>query len=157
MKRIAVLIPFLLPLPSMAVTVPAQADPAKDSSVEAILNEDLIRGLRDPFQPPAGLMRKKKVQLTELEMFQLKDFKLNGVITGPKKMRAMVTAPNNKTFFVKVGDRIGAREGKITHILNDSIRIQEVALNDKGKPIPDIYEIKMSGELVSLSKKANED
>ena len=134
----------------------AVSSSGEGSAVESILNEDMIRGLRDPFQPPAAIRAKKKVILTELEMFQLKDFKLNGVITGPKKVRAMLTTPGNKTYFVKVGDKLGAREGRITHILGDAIRVQESVMNEKGKPIPDIYEIRMSGELVSMSKKGEE-
>jgi hypothetical protein len=139
--------------------IPARAavSPSNESSaVESILNEDMIRGLRDPFQPPAAVRAKKKVILTELEMFQLKDFKLNGVITGPKKVRAMITTPANKTYFVKVGDRLGAREGRVTHILGDAIRVEESIMNEKGKPIPDVYEIRMTGELVSMSKKGEE-
>ncbi|NDG85728.1 MAG: hypothetical protein EBX52_11930 [Proteobacteria bacterium] len=142
--------------PAGAEPVPPEANSGKESSIEALLNEDLIRGLRDPFQPPVTTMAAKKEQLTELELFQLKDFKLNGIVTGPKKTRAMVSAPGNKTFFVKVGDRIGAREGKVTNILNDAIRVQEMVLNEKGKPVPDIYEIRINGDMVSLSKRDGE-
>ncbi|NDG86149.1 MAG: hypothetical protein EBX52_14055 [Proteobacteria bacterium] len=143
----------LVSVSAHGVAVPVDADASKDSAVEALLNEDLIRGLRDPFQPPATVTSKKKAQITELESYQLKDFKLNGIITGPKKTRAMVSTANNKTFFVKVGDRIGAREGRITHILGDAIRVEEVVLNEKGKPVPDVYEIRINGDLVSLSRK----
>jgi len=140
------------------LTQAAVSQSGEGSAVESILNEEMIRGLRDPFQPPAAVRIKKKAILTELEMFQLKDFKLNGVITGPKKVRAMITtpSPSNKTFFVKVGDKIGSRDGRITHILGDAIRVQESIMNEKGTPVPDVYEIRMSGELVSMSKKGEE-
>lgn len=126
------------------------------SAVDALLNEDLIRSIRDPFQLPAILLTKKDTPKTDLEIFPLKDFKLNGVITGPKKTRAMITAPGNKVFFVKVGDRIGVREGHVSQILTDSVKVLEFYIDEHGKNIPDVYELKITGELNSLSRKEEE-
>ncbi len=137
---------------------PAQSavQPPQESAMQAILSEDLIRSLRDPFQVPAILQAKKAQPRTELETFQIKDLKLNGVITGPKKVRAMVTAPNNKTYFVKVGDLLGAREGRVSKINPDSIQIMEYEVDERGKRLPDEYKINMSGEIISLNKNRGE-
>ncbi len=127
--------------------------PHADSPVDALLNEDMIRSLRDPFQIPAIMMARKETPKTDLELFQIKDFKLSGVVTGPKKTRAMLTTPSGKVFFVKVGDAIGTREGKITQIKTDAIKIREYFTNEEGKRTPDDYEINLSGDLVPLSRK----
>ena len=139
-----------------AASAPTQSPSAigaTTSPVETLLNEDLIRSLRDPFQLPSILLSRKETPKTDLEVYPLKDFKLNGVITGPKKTRAMVTTPNNKVFFVRVGDKIGVRDGTVTQILPDSIKIEEHYVDEHGKRMPDIFELTMSGDLVSLNKK----
>jgi hypothetical protein len=131
----------------------ATAPPTMDSPLDSLLNEDLIRNLRDPFQLPSILISMKETPKSDLEVYPLKDFKLNGVITGPKKTRAMVTTPNNKVFFVRVGDRIGVRDGRVTQIRGDSIKVTEYYVDEHSKRTPDVYELTMSGEVVSLSKK----
>ncbi len=136
-----------------ATTAVPTPPPSTDSPVESILSEDLIRALRDPFQLPSILMAHKESPKTDLETFQLKDFHLNGVITGPKKTRAMLTAPGNKVYFVRIGDKIGVRDGTVTQIMPESIKIVEYFTDEHGKRIPDAYELLMSGELVSLNKK----
>ena len=139
--------------PTSVKTAPAARS---ESPVEAILSEDLIRALRDPFQLPASLLAKKENPKSDLEVYPLRDFKLNGVINGPNKTRAMVTTPNNKVFFVKMGDRIGARDGKVIRISSDSIQVKEFYTDEHGAKLPDVYELKLTGELVSLSNKDKE-
>ena len=126
-----------------------------ESPIEAILSEELIRTLRDPFQLPELLLlgNKKETPKSDLEVYPLKDFKLNGVISGPKKLRAMVTTPNNKVYFLKLGDRIGIREGVVVEIKPKGIKVVEYFTDEHGARAPDPYEITMGGEVVSLSKK----
>jgi hypothetical protein len=127
-------------------------DPS-NSSMESILNEDLIRALRDPFEAPVVIKEVKVKTQSDLELYQLRDLKLNGVVTGPKKPRALITSPKGQSFFVKVGDLVGAREGRVTQITPDSVRVMEFYVDDKGKRLPDIYEMRMDGELRSLDRK----
>jgi Tfp pilus assembly protein PilP len=121
--------------------------------MDSLLTEDLIRALRDPFQLPTSAIVKKETPKSELETLALKDFKLQGVISGPRKIRAMLAGAGGKTYFVKVGDRIGVRGGKITQITSDSVRVTEFYQDEKGRSVPDIYELRLAGELVSLTKK----
>lgn len=138
--------------PQMPAQMPANVVSGNTSSVDALLTEELIRTLRDPFAPPVTVVLKEAPK-TELETIQLKDFRLNGVITGPKKVRAMVTGPGGKTYFVAVGDRLGIRQGRITAIQADLIKVVEYDVDEKGRRTPEIFEVRMTGELVSLSKK----
>ncbi len=126
------------------------------SPVDSLLTEDMIASLRDPFQAPLVAIQNER-QKTELEAFSLKDLKLNGVITGPKKTRAMVTAPNGKSFFVGSGEPIGQRDGHVASINPDAIRIVEYEMNSSGKKIPETFEMRLSGETVSLTKKREEE
>jgi hypothetical protein len=147
---------------------PAQARPAaqpalniqsavtpmgSDSPIDSILSEEMIKSLRDPFQMPMILLTKKDKPKTDLETFQIKDFKLNGVITGPKKTKAMVTAPNGKTYFISVGDHIGIRDGHVSAIQSDAIKVVEYDVDDKGRRTPEVFEVRINGEVESLSKK----
>lgn len=128
-------------------------DPAGASSaLETVLSEEFIAQIRDPFSLPflgSGPSGGKRPELT---LFPINDLKLNGVITGPKKLRAMISAPNGKTFFVKIGDLIGLRGGKITQIQGDSITVVETE-ESKGKRTVGTVELRIGGELVTISSK----
>lgn len=121
--------------------------------VESILTEDAIRALRDPFHMPNVAAAEKETVKSDLELFALKDFKLNGVITGTKKPRALITLPNSKTFFVMVGDKIGVREGRVVSISGDSIKVVEYDHDENGKKVPEMFKLLISGDIVSLSDK----
>ena len=68
-------------------------------------------------------------------------------------MRALISAPNGKTYFVMVGDRIGLREGKVSAIGAEYLKVVEYDTDDKGKKIPEVFEIQLNGEMISLSQK----
>ena len=140
------------PTPSPAASTPV-ANSFSTSPVDTLLTEDLIRTLRDPFQAPSIFVTKKDKPASDLETFQLKDLKLNGVITGPKKVKAMLTAPNGKGYFVVVGEKIGVREGRVTSIQAESIKVVEYEIDERGKKVPEILEMRLNGDVVSLSKK----
>lgn len=146
------MIPFaVFAAPAAPVAPLASSEP--ELPMDSLLNEDLIRSLRDPFQLPTSAIIKKEIPKSELETLALKDFKLQGVISGPRKVRAMLAGGGGKTYFVKVGDRIGVRGGKITQITSDAVRVTEFYQDEKGRNVPDIYELRLAGELVSLTKK----
>jgi len=117
-----------------------------DSPMESILTEDAIRALRDPFRAPSFVVA-KEVAKSDLESFSLKEFKLNGVITTAKKAKALVTLPNSKTYFVAVGDRVGLRDGHVTAISGDSVKVVEYDHDDTGKPVPEMFKLSISGEI----------
>lgn len=127
-----------------------------DAPMDTLLTEEVIRSLRDPFAPPA-IVTKKEAPKSELETIALKDFRLNGVITGPRKVRAMVSTMNGtKTFFLAVGDKLGIRSGRVTAIKSDLIKVVEYETDDRGRRIPEVFELRITGEIVSLSRKDEE-
>lgn len=126
------------------------------SPVDSLLTEEMIHTLRDPFQPPVAVAILDHPK-AELETFQLKDLRLNGVITGPKKTRAMITAPNGKAYFVANGEAIGLRDGHVASINPDAVRVIEYDRDAKGRKVPETFEMRLSGDVVSLTKKKEED
>ena len=134
------------------LTVSAHAE----SPIESILADDAIRALRDPFRAPNVVLLAKEKTRSDLEMYALKEFKLNGVISGVKKPKAMVTLPNSKMFFISEGDKIGVREGHVVSIVGDSVKVVEYDHDESGKAVPELFLLSISGEIVSLTAKKEE-
>jgi hypothetical protein len=148
---------LLLAMPgAFAAVADVSAESEEASALETVLNEELIMALRDPFELPSSRGSPGKDKGPELTLFPINDLKLNGVITGPKKLRALISAPNGKTFFVRVGDLIGLRSGKITQIRSDAVTIVETE-EVKGKRVSGAVELRIGGEMVSLSGRKGED
>ena len=61
------------------------------------------------------------------------DLKLVGVLTGPLKVRAMVVAPDGKTYYVAEKMKVGLRNGIVTRITTRSIQVQEKIVNALGE------------------------
>ncbi len=107
---------------------PAKNQKAASSKPLASI-EDILK-IRDPFRGPAlegdGLGDEMG---GGLESFPASDFKLLGVVTGPKRFKAMVLAPNGKTYFVATKDHIGIRKGTVERILSDRLIVRERVTN----------------------------
>ncbi|MBC7691104.1 MAG: pilus assembly protein PilP [Methylotenera sp.] len=88
--------------------------------------------VRDPFKRPE--MPKTKIAIkSELEKFPTTDYKMVGVLTGPEKMRAMVKAPDGRTYFVYESMKMGIREGVIRKITTETILVREKIVNILGQ------------------------
>lgn len=93
------------------------------SSVEAKAKKEFAYnpvGKRDPFQPlitqlaPAG--EKPEKARGPLEKFELGQFRLTAMLLVKGSPRAMVKAPDGKSYIVKPGDKIGKLDGEIVKI-----------------------------------------
>jgi Tfp pilus assembly protein PilP len=85
-------------------------------------------GKPDPFQPPAeeltgGLKRKGGV--LPLEQFEVSDYQLVGIVSGPGVKKAIIQDLTGKGFFVGVGTRIGKGGGNITRITGKEVLVEE--------------------------------
>ena len=106
-----------------------------------ILSEDMLK-IRDPFKRPAIIVSKENAR-TELEMFPVDQFKMMGVITGPDRVKAMLAAPNGKTYFVSERMKIGVRNGMILKITPEGVKIREKIINVIGQEEPVDRELKL--------------
>lgn len=109
------------------------AEQTPERTPERTVEEILKR--RDPFAKPDLMARRRKngALMSELEQIPVQDFKMVGVVTGPNRLKAMILAPNGKTYFVSEHDRIGVNKGVIKKITPDAIIVREKILNLLGK------------------------
>lgn len=97
-------------------------------------------GRRDPFLPLVG---KKVAAFSEnpLESFDLTQFKLKGLIVGLGEPKAIVVAPDGKSYILKKGMRIGKSNGIIRDINRDKILVEEQYQDIAGKTHTNMQEI----------------
>ncbi len=106
----------------------------QESDTENVNSIEEIMNFRDPFKgPDLQGMNLASAGSNALLSFPTSDFKLLGVVTGPKRLKAMLLAPDGKTYFVKTKDRIGIRSGVIQKILKDRLIVKEKVINLLGK------------------------
>jgi Tfp pilus assembly protein PilP len=86
---------------------------------------------RDPFKEPK-LNIKEEGPKSELEIFPIEKLKMLGVMIGGAHLRAMVAAPNGKTYFVQEHMPIGVRKGVIKKITDKGILVREKVVNVLG-------------------------
>jgi type IV pilus assembly protein PilP len=93
-------------------------------------------GKRDPFKSLLDLQSKKKdySKLPPIQQLDIKQIKITGVvmdeIEGP---RAMIKAPNGRSFVVKKGTIIGRNEGEIIEVSLEGIRVVEKYIDFVGR------------------------
>ena len=86
-------------------------------------------GRRDPFAPLSE--EKKPViirdtrPLEPLEKFDLKQLRLEAVLLGFGAPRAMIKAPDGKSYIVRPGNRMGKNRGEIKAIDKSSVVLSE--------------------------------
>jgi len=86
-------------------------------------------GRRDPFEPlikKGDVNNRSDVPLTPLQRFDLGQFRLQAVLIGKGAPRAMVSAPDGKTYILSPGIKIGKREGVVTQITREAVQIEEI-------------------------------
>ncbi len=118
-----------LALPSAMADV--GGDPSIDGSRSQFL-EGLLK-LRDPFKMPDVIGNSSKNPGEQLERYSLDTLKVIGILTGPDRWRALVAAPDGRTFSVGQGYKIGQEGGVIRKIYEDRVVVQEKATNLAGK------------------------
>lgn len=86
-------------------------------------------GLRDPFVALVQTIRKEvskpKRDLGPLEKFQLSQFRLMAMLIVKGTPRAMVKAPDGKSYTVKPGDLIGPNSGVVKSIETKTVELDE--------------------------------
>lgn len=88
--------------------------------------------IRDPFKEPESQLVKIS-QISDLERYDTTDFKLIAVMTGPKRIRAIIKDPSQKTHAVSVNMRVGKRKGYVRKITTASVVIREIYPNAIGE------------------------
>jgi type IV pilus assembly protein PilP len=101
-------------------------------------------GRRDPFVPLSRIRRPMEPSdepATPLQSYDLSQFRLAGVIVGKGASKAMVIAPDGKSYILSEGIKIGKNNGVVITIDSQSVVIEEKYYDFSGNVIENIQEI----------------
>lgn len=103
------------------------------------------QGRRDPLEPlvkeaPPEALRSKPQQPERsagpLERYDLSSLKLVGIVWGELGRKALIKAPDGKSYFATLETYMGRYNGRIITIGNDHLVIEEQYLNAEDKIVP---------------------
>lgn len=94
-------------------------------------------GRRDPFTPlvmKKGTEREKRI--TPLESYAVGEIKLIAILWEKNRYYAVVTLPDNKSYTVADGTKVGINGGVVSRITKDSMVISERVRDRRGRISP---------------------
>ncbi|TLM68924.1 MAG: pilus assembly protein PilP [Deltaproteobacteria bacterium] len=126
-----------------AAKAPAPAAPAEAPAEVKFVYQ--VEGRRDPFLPLLAMKGKTGGIEFEnpLEAYDLVQYQLKGVIIGFGEPKAMVVAPDGKSYILKKGVRIGKSNGVVREISRERILVEERYQDLSGMTHTNIQEIKV--------------
>ena len=111
-------------------------------------------GRIDPFQPlfqkkeeketVVKAEKKKFIPQTPLQMVDLSQLKVSGIIRSPNGHKALVEEASGKGYIVTEGTYLGNRGGKIITIGNDTIMVEEPQEDNFGNEVMKTREMKLN-------------
>ena len=118
------------------------------SGSETVLDEPTVqagyiydrRNRKDPFSPlisPVRTLKEKDAsKLGTLEGYDLGEFRLSAIANRGNKYFALLITPDNRSFTVNKGNKIGLNRGKIKKISSNEVVLVEYTRNYKGELKP---------------------
>lgn len=88
---------------------------------------------RDPFESLIGRQKAAKILPPGKAGLEIAALRLDGVVRAPNGMIAVVTNPQQRTYFLREGDQL--YDGRVEKINMDSASFHEVGKDAFGKPI----------------------
>jgi type IV pilus assembly protein PilP len=122
---------------------PAPSPEIKEEKQVADFNY-VTEGRRDPFVPLSKIRSPFEAPAepsTPLQTYDLTQFRLVGVIVGKGAPKAMVAAPDGKSYVLAKGVKIGKNNGVVTEISSNAILVKEKYYDFSGNVIENIQEI----------------
>jgi len=107
-----------------------------------------VQGRRDPLEP---LLKEVKIADAKpkcapgsapgrapgpLERFDFSALKLVGIVWGELGRKALIKAPDGKSYFATVDTYMGKYCGKVIAVQNDQLVIEELYVDAEGKEVP---------------------
>ncbi|MGE3538251.1 MAG: pilus assembly protein PilP [Candidatus Tectimicrobiota bacterium] len=120
---------------------PLQApEPVDNYRYEAQDRRDPLEPLVKPVAPIEGELRPRPRAAERppgpLERYDLSSLKLVGIVWGELGRKALIKAPDNKSYFATVETSIGKYSGRVITIGNDYLVIEEEYVNAEDKIVP---------------------
>lgn len=138
--------------PKVATKAPVKKAPSKsvESKKQEVKEKKFLyqsEGRRDPFVPLSSIKKPIGVStgapITPLERFELTQFRVLGVIVGKGDPKAMVKAPDGKSYILSIGTKIGKNSGVIIDINSQVLLVEEKYFDFSGNVRTNIQEIKV--------------
>lgn len=136
--------------PSQKIPTPKQKAVTEDVRKEPVEKKPEYvydpAGRRDPFQPPFSGKRSIQltgVPLTPLQKFEVSQLNLMGIIVGKGEPRALVVAPDGKSYILKAGTKVGPHDGTVVDINAKAVVVEEPYLDFSGEVRTGTKEIKV--------------
>jgi type IV pilus assembly protein PilP len=128
-----------------AKKVPPPVVEKKQEEEEKTEFDYVIEGRRDPFLPLTAIKKPvgpvSEEPLTPLQQYELQQYRLIGVIVGLAEPRAMVVAPDGKSYILKKGIKIGKNNGVVVNITDSVIQVEEKYYDFSGNVRTNIQDI----------------
>lgn len=138
---------LLMAMPSGVVADQHEEEVAVEAAVQSENGEEFVyqpRGRRDPFAPlirrdeptePTIQTRRRPEELRgPLERYELQQLRLIAVMVVRGDQRAMVAAPDGKSYTVKIGDYVGLNGGQVKDIQTREIGTDEQGMRVEKNP-----------------------
>lgn len=135
--------------PKVVTSAPVKEAPAADvQQAEEQTEPEYVyetEGRRDPFLPLTAIRKPVGGEVTEpltpLQQYELGQYRLIGVIVGLDQPRAMVVAPDGKSYILKKGIKIGKNNGVVLDISGESVQVEEKYYDFSGNVRTNIQDI----------------
>jgi type IV pilus assembly protein PilP len=130
--------------PETQVKPPSAKKAAKPKVAEKAKFLYKVEDRRDPFVPLTEIRKpgeNKDEPETPLQQYDLAQYRLIGVIMGVGEPRAMVVAPDRKSYVLSKGIKIGKNHGVVVEISEEVIRVEETFYDFSGNVRTSIQEI----------------
>jgi type IV pilus assembly protein PilP len=127
--------------PSPQTTAPEETAAAPVPATRFVYQAE---GRRDPFLPLLALKGKASIGRefeNPLEAYDLIQYQIKGVVVGLGEPKAIVVAPDGKSYILRKGLRIGKSSGVIREITREKILVEERYQDLSGKTHVNIQEI----------------
>jgi Tfp pilus assembly protein PilP len=107
-------------------------------NAQAVLEHETRVARRDPFEAMigrenAGASKGNILLPPGLRGLQVSTLRLDGVVRAPNGMIAVVSNPQNRTYFLREGDQL--YDGRVEKIAMDGVSFHEVGKDAFGKPV----------------------
>lgn len=138
------------PAPRKVAAPPPPKQAVPDTPREAEAEQEPPRyvydpkGRRDPFESLLDLKKSVvdvEVPLTPLQKYDVGQLRLIGMIIGKGEPRAMVIAPDGKSYILKKGVKAGKNDGTVIDITQDAVLVKERYLDFSGEVRTGVQEI----------------
>ena len=129
-----------------AVKLPPPEAPAEAAAPTESKFVYQVEGRRDPFLPLLAFKGKASLGRefeNPLEAYDLFQFQLKGVIVGFGEPKAIVVAPDGKSYILRKGLRIGKSSGIIREISRERVLVEERYQDVTGATRTNIQEIQV--------------